>query len=360
MPLRAIIDNKEVISSFLSTEEWNDLKDYVKSNSLNVTIAQTSKKGYLRTSKKGLQHFVHKKGEKPDDWKPESPQHLLAKSEVILGCKDAGWEALSEFIENDWIADVIAIKESKRIAFEIQWSNQTYERTIERQERYKRDNVRGCWLFRKPAKQFFEWGETLKADNEIPLFKIYETENNEIWVDFYGQKIPIRKFIKSLLNREIKFCNYMTANNSQEITISFFETFCWQCKSKQHVYFIQEFLESRCGQRIYIEKEMWGNENLKFAPQILKSIFEFLTTKEGEQIKLGKIKKRYSKTTNSSYMSFGCFKCDSIFGDWFLNTEIMEAKMSEMTIDISTNINISDIKEEHKHWCLSKEKNHCE
>ncbi|MCK4501234.1 hypothetical protein KAU11_12105, partial [Candidatus Babeliales bacterium] len=127
MPLRARIENKEVISTFLSKEEWNNLKDYIKSNNVDVTIAQTNKKGYLRTSKLGLQHFVHKRGEKPENWKPESQQHLLAKSEVLLGCKDAGWEAISEFSKKDWIADVIAIKGKNRIAFEIQWSNQTYE-----------------------------------------------------------------------------------------------------------------------------------------------------------------------------------------------------------------------------------------
>ncbi len=67
MPLRARIDNKEVISTFLSEEEWSDLKNYAKSNNVDVIIAQTKKKGYLRTSKLGLQHFVHKRGEKPEN-----------------------------------------------------------------------------------------------------------------------------------------------------------------------------------------------------------------------------------------------------------------------------------------------------
>ena len=51
MPLRAIIDEKEIISTFLSENEWENLKDRVSSESLDVIIYQTNKKGYLRTSK---------------------------------------------------------------------------------------------------------------------------------------------------------------------------------------------------------------------------------------------------------------------------------------------------------------------
>jgi len=90
LPLRAKINGKEIISTYLSKDEWSVLKSNIKLNHSEVIISQTNKKGYLRTSILGLQHFVHKKGEKPENWKPESRQHMLAKAEILLACKEAG------------------------------------------------------------------------------------------------------------------------------------------------------------------------------------------------------------------------------------------------------------------------------
>jgi predicted transcriptional regulator of viral defense system len=87
MPLRALIDDIEIISTYLTSNDWDELKNRIKQKSLDVIISQTEKKGYLRTSKNGLQHFVHKKGEAPEDYKTETPQLLFIKSQVLLGSK---------------------------------------------------------------------------------------------------------------------------------------------------------------------------------------------------------------------------------------------------------------------------------
>jgi len=359
MPLRAIIDNKEIISSFLTEEEWNELKDRIKSNSLDVIIYQTKKQGYLRRSKKGLQHFVHKKGELPENWKPESPQHLYVKNEVLLGCKDAGWDGYPEFKENDWEADVLALKGEQRIAFEVQWSSQTYDKTVERQNKYKRDNVRCCWLFRKPPKEFRNWGDELKADKEIPLFKIFEDENKDIKVDFYGKIFSVRNFIKILLKGKIKYSFQTKVKSKQKLTINFFETSCWKCGANQHSYFLQETVKSKCDLDMYLENSMWDDDDLKYDPKIINAVNDFTKTREGHQIHIGQIKKRYSKTAHSSYKSFGCYKCDAIFGDWFLNKEIMEARMDGGNIELIVEVELPEIKEDREHWCYNKNNDFC-
>lgn len=359
MPLRAIIDNKEIVSSFLNDEEWNELKHRVKSNSLDVIIYQTKKKGYLRKSKKGLQHFAHKKGELPENWKPESPQHLFVKNEVLLGCKDAGWESYPEFKENDWEADVLALKGKHRIAFEVQWSPQSYDKTIERQDKYVRDNVRCCWLFKKPPKEFREWSDNLKAEKDIPLFRIFENEDKEINVDFYGKIFSIQHFIKILLEGKIKFSSKMKAEHKQNIAVIFFETTCWKCGAIQHSYFLQETVKSKCGLEMHIENSMWDDEDLKYDSKIIKAVNDFTKTKDGQHLRIGQIKKRYSKTVNSSYQSFGCYKCDSIFGDWFLHKEIMEARMYGADVELNVDIELPEIIEDREHWCYSKNNDYC-
>lgn len=361
MPLRAVIENKEVISSFLTKNEWEELKNRVKENNIKVIIAQTSKNGYLRISKKGLQHFVHKNGEKPDGWKPESPQHLLAKNEILLGCQDAGWNAVPEYAENEWIADIIASKGSHRIALEVQWSNQTYERTIERQEKYNQDKVRACWFFKKLPKELSKWSNSLSADKSLPLFKIDEEENGEFLVEFYNQKIALRKFTFSLLSGEIKYCNNVKAKLKQKITANFFKTNCWKCKAEQNAYFISGDFDSECGINVSIENRMWDNNNLEYDSQVLEAVSNFLKTEKGTHIKLGKIKSRYSHTTKSSYMSFGCYKCDSIFGDFYLSKESFNARVyEEIDEELEIEYKAINIKEENPHWCFSKDKKHCE
>jgi hypothetical protein len=77
-------------------------------------------------------------------------------------------------------------------------------------------------------------------------------------------------------------------------------------------------------------------------------------------IKLGQIKKRYSKTVDDSYTSFGCYKCDSIFGDWY----VMEAKLDimyepkQMTIqgeiDLKESVDLPI-----PHWCFPDNGNFC-
>ena len=52
------------------------------------------------------------------------------------------------------------------------------------------------------------------------------------------------------------------------------------------------------------------------------------------QIKLGKIKQRYSKSNNDSYISFGCINCDLIFEKVFVDDIIYEESYSKEFIHI--------------------------
>lgn len=86
----------------------------------------------------------------------------------------------TNFPKRIWRADVLAVQGGKRIAFEVQWSRQTYEATRLRQERYKASNVRGCWFFRIAPKEMSDYDKTLVADKETPAFKIFKDENSNI------------------------------------------------------------------------------------------------------------------------------------------------------------------------------------
>jgi hypothetical protein len=85
-----------------------------------------------------------------------------------------------------------------------------------------------------------------------------------------------------------------------------------------HIFYVETTLYSACNTIIQPEETLWGLNHIELAR-------EFIKTEQGKHLKLGEIKRRFSKTVQDSYISFGCYNCDSIFGDWFVMDAQMEA-----------------------------------
>ncbi len=115
-----------------------------------------------------------------------------------------------------------------------------------------------------------------------------------------------------------------------------------------------------CNQNFYLMGSMWDNDDIDKSPKIYEAVKQFLQTEKGKDFKIGQLKKRYSKTVHDSYLSHGCFYCDSIFGDWFLNTEKMDGQNDPNSIRHAVEIEFGTIKEEGRHWCYSDNGQYCE
>ena len=147
MPLKGIINGRNIISIGMSNDEWNDLRVAVSYGQLSITLPCCGGLAYQRISTLGTKHFVHKS--KCDyEWKPESADHVKMKEIIFNVCKEEGWNADPEHTFNDWIADVFASKGNKKVAFEVQCSLQSFNRTKERQAKYIQDGVKGNWVFK--------------------------------------------------------------------------------------------------------------------------------------------------------------------------------------------------------------------
>ncbi len=343
MPLRAILDDKEIISINFTKEEWISLKNKIKKGSSSLILPCCKQKGFLRTSSKGLNHFVHSKNDLNCDWKPETPQHLKSKVEIIKACNKNGWQAIPEFSQNDWRADVLAIKSNSRIAFEVQWSKQKEEDTKFRQEKYRRDNVRGCWFFRTIPKELKSFNEKPLANKDLPLFKIHEDENEEIIVIFGDIKKSLYEFVDDLLSKKIKFCKQYRLLPEQNIEITFYEKTCWKCGKEQHSYIINKEFKTCCKNdyNYYRENEIY------YHPKIIEFIEEILQSNEGKDIKFGGW--------------FQCYYCNAEFGAHYLIGEKMDAKYQDNNITFKKNIEIGEIIiDNSNHWCYSENKDFCE
>ena len=285
--------------------------------------------------------------------------HDIVKKLILKICNKLGFEAREECGEKDWRADVLVFANGFKYAFEIQTSPQSLKKTIERQKKYIRDGVIGCWLFKNEPRQTAEL-ETL------PLFRLSVKENIDedgvvtwpLMVSLKGRKeLPLAVFIRDFLMGKIKFCNTLDV---QKLEIRFIQMDCWKCGAKNYIYYIGNFISSCNAITFYGDIERWDSEKLIFSPAIKSKAIEYAKEKH---LNLATIKERYSKTVGDSYRSFGCSRCDSIFGDWFISEAILDTWYGDGVIDkmfIGKEALNIDLRREFPHWCHAEEDNFCD
>lgn len=282
-----------------------------------------------------------------------TPLHEYSQNKIIDACKAIQIPAQLEYRGNGYRADVMVFANEKKYAFEIQITQQTLKKTHERQEKYIRDGVIGCWLFEKePARQNSEL-------EHLPIFQLIEKQNG-LFVSLKGRKVlPISVFVQDFINGKIKFCH--TLNPLPIINVQFVEMPCWKCGAINHIHFLAPF-HSACNTEIFEGEGMWTDEKFSFHPEIIKKIQEYARTEKGRRLHLATIKKRYSRTIEASYMSFGCNKCDSIFGDWYVHEAEIDSWYGDGVVDTySFNVDFDlNMRQDIPHWCHPGEHDFCE
>jgi competence protein CoiA len=146
VPLKAIVDGETIIGPDLSTDEWTSLKSRHKKG-LTITMGCCGAPGHLRISKKGTQHFYHAV-DTGCNYQEESREHLEIKYQIYRTCKSENWETYVEFPAPDrtWISDVFAIKDGRKIVFEIQISTISPDVLEERDRKYSNEGIESYWL----------------------------------------------------------------------------------------------------------------------------------------------------------------------------------------------------------------------
>ena len=100
-----------------------------------------------------------------------------------------------------------------------------------------------------------------------------------------------------------------------------------------------------------------------FHPDIVRKIKEYVNSDSGKHLPMGEIKERYSGMVGHSYMSFGCCKCDAIFGDYYVKEAILfsrtysEDVVDRMEIEVDAEETMQEI---FPHWCHPGDLDFCE
>jgi hypothetical protein len=146
VPLKAIVDGETIIGPDLSIEEWKALQLRHK-NGLPVRMACCGAPGHLRISKKGTRHFYHAV-DAGCNYAEESREHLEIKNLIYRICKSEQWETYVEYPAPDrtWISDVCAIKDGRKVVFEIQISTISPGELEERDKKYRNEGIESYWL----------------------------------------------------------------------------------------------------------------------------------------------------------------------------------------------------------------------
>lgn len=319
MPLRAFVDGQEVIAPMLSDEQWEALRERVLAEKLTVVLPCCDREGYLRRSRLGTRHFAHKRaadGAPRCDMEGETMEHLQAKADIVRASQRAGYHAAPEIPGAGWRADVMAARPNGtgRIAFEVQWSFLRLEDCTFRQERYARDQVRGCWFFRNPPPALLredDGGPEMRARRELPLFHLWVNADRSFSVSLNHKLYGLESFVEALLRSEIHFCDVTRAKRRQPLRFAFVSIPCERCGKTTHIHHVDTRLTSRCDLTFQPE-DGWYSETFAFHPQVMAEVQRIAASREGQWLRMGQIRPRASERENATYLSFGCAHCDAM------------------------------------------------
>jgi hypothetical protein len=259
MPLKALLDGRELIAPFLDEAEWAAVAAAVREGA-PLTLPCCGAAGGIRRSRLGRRFFYHRTTRQVPRcaWAGETAAHLVAKATIALACRRAGYTVTTEARGpgGRWIADVLATPPGggRPLAFEVQWSEQGLDATLARQAAYVADGVRGCWFFRRPPAQE-------SPDRALPLFGLaLDAEERPLvssphvltpWCgDGPAPTWPLDDFVAALLARRIRFRPQVTAQARPAGRIVFFPRMCSACGSEALLWYVDGWTvraHSGCG-----------------------------------------------------------------------------------------------------------------
>lgn len=287
----------------------------------------------------------------------ESPAHLKGKQIIAELCKRFGFEAKIEAQGSDWRADVLAQKEHRKIAFEIQLNPQNLRDSKIREKRYTRDGIEVIWL--SPVSN--------ALNSKIPPFELSSDSSNELFIKFRGQDYLLADFIPFLLNEKIKLLPRIEVLTKRYFKIIFFPENCWKCHKDYHLFYVSEaYSKSQCNLKVNVDNFMdlqetnYRGGKIEFEEEIVQAVLEIAT--QDKQVHVGKIKSRYSKMMGYSSISMGCPWCDALYGNHYLHTNVLQWRFDESNPTLIKHVYEKTIPVDtyqNMHWCFPNNQNFC-
>ena len=203
---------------------------------------------------------------------------------------------------------------SAKVAIEIQWSGQTNEESLRRQERYRQSGVRCLWLFRRQG---------FPVSKDFPAARISGDVTTGFEAHLDRQVMPLDEFLDAVFARRFRYGIPLGAKAIVRIQSGVLG--CWKCGVVTRII---TFIEVLVGPHRFQLTVSNLND-----PDLLASCQDRIP--KGSDI--GVIKPRYSRTLERSYMSNGCHDCDALIGEHFEHDALYDeaTTLAEFQITIS-------------------------
>jgi competence protein CoiA len=303
MPLRCRDLAGRSIQAFdLADEQWRALE--VENRRVrHLKMLCCSAQVTLKRSRLGTRFFAHK-AVGACTAAAETEAHLRLKAMAVEEARAHGWSATTEVLGispsgEAWRADVLAEKGDRKIAIEIQWSTATNNEILRRQERYREAEVRGLWLLRQPS---------FPITRELPAARIGGSPGQGfaalIPSGSAHQALPLREFLNAVFSRRFRFGVPVGAEATVSVRAGCF--WCWSCGAETTL--------------ITGIDVVFGPTKLSFTvPELGEHAkpLENVRSRLPRDLKIGSIKRRFSRKQGRGYVSNGCFHCGALIGEYF-------------------------------------------
>lgn len=323
-----------------------------------MTLVGCEQPGFLRRSKTGLQHFVHKTAGDCASHEPETAEHRAAKSIVYLAVQESGWEGDVEVPSHPgphpaWIADVLVTRDRLRVAIEIQWTRQDHDEFVRRQERYAADGVRAVWFARHTGHLP---GAATKA---LPVFSLEQAPDGAFVTTVGTHTLDLADAVTALLSGRIQFRERLVARQQPLRVVNVYEYDCYRCGKDCTIWHdTGEQFTSRCGELVgqYAGFSLWDDDrpeaNKDTAQRVRKAV-----TENGTLRRPAVVSQRYSRTVGDRYMAFSCPHCSALFGDWHVRNDLMSLAYDDPALVVT--VPTQTVSRDQTHWCFDQGGGHC-
>lgn len=339
MPLSCKSGEDSICSIDYDSARWEELRSLNAAED-RLRLDCCGSRVTLKTSKLGTRFFAHKqRGECASAG--ETAEHLFVKACIAQAIAGTGWTAGTEVRGNapdgnPWIADVMATRGSRHIAFEMQWSPQTFEETARRQAQYQASGVRGLWLFKRPT--------AILVSKEVPSLLIeVSLDPPSTWVVIpvespshhlkdhlgrkddclWGQRIELGRFIRGCLAGAFVWAPGLNQQVPLELWAA--EQDCWKCHRPTSIVTRLDFRVDHIvpGARpVSMKLEDFDS------PGGTASLMAALRQVDLKQVGIGALRSRFSRTLGSAYLSNGCVHCDSLQGAFYQHEVWCDAELT--------------------------------
>jgi hypothetical protein len=344
--LSGVVDGKRVVSSLLTEEQWSALKRDVRAKRLAITMP-CGWPGSAKTSKLGTAYFAHRPGG-DGCTAGETAQHLLAKALIVDAIRAAGWDAEPEVRGDGWVADVMATRNGVRVAFEVQWSNQSLDEYRQRQQRYRDAGIASIAWFARHIEHL------PPAEKALPVFRLAISDAGEATVHIGSTLLPLSEAVERLLTRRLQHRDHLANGQPAKALVEAAVMDCYRCKKRIGVWCLRGVtVRGRCGQ-----VELRGRSVAMFPEKRPETELEIRAAGEHLAESMGvapaRLARRYTKSSGTHYMAFICPHCRATCGEMFVANEF-SGQVSERI----TEATVPPTAARHPHWCLANDDGVC-